>query len=69
MRYKKNEKYSVNINDCDTSKQNHKNLQMADVRTAKELKYPARVIDALKHEPDQFKRQRILCNARNGYYN
>lgn len=39
-------------------------IQQNDIRAAKELFYPNDVIEALKHEPDPFKRERILMNAR-----
>lgn len=35
-----------------------------DIRTAKELLYPDKVIEALKEEKDHSKRAIILCNAR-----
>ena len=68
MRYKANDKYSFNKNDHDRNGNSEKNLHKADIRAAMELGYPSSVVKALRAEPDKYKRQRILCNARNGVY-
>lgn len=39
-----------------------------DIRAAKELCYPPKVIQMLTEEPDPIKRNRILNGARNGKY-
>lgn len=39
-----------------------------DIKIAKQLKYPDKVIEALDKESDPDKRQRILSDARNGKY-
>lgn len=42
--------------------------QHEDIKIARELHYPKKVIEKLENEPDTNKRQRILKNARNGIY-
>ena len=39
-----------------------------DIRAAKELCYPQKVIDMLTNEPNPITRNRILYDARNGKY-
>lgn len=45
-----------------------KRLHKEDIKTAKELGYPAIVIKMLENEPDWNKRQHILTDARTGKY-
>lgn len=68
MRYKNNDKYSIDSKTYKESKADGKNLMKADVRAARELQYPSIVIKLLENEPDQYRRQRILSDARNGKY-
>ena len=68
MRYLNDDKHSINSKSYDRCKFNPKRLQKEDIQIAEELCYPRIVVDLLRKEPDQLKRQRILCDARNGKY-
>lgn len=47
----------------------HNECWKADIRAAKELCYPKKVIRMLEDEPNANKRSKILTNARKGVYN
>lgn len=67
--YLGNERYAIDSRDYKRSRIDKKHTQNEDIRIAKELGYSQEVIGLLKNEPDQFKRQTILTNARTGMYN
>lgn len=43
-------------------------LKMNDIKAAKELCYPQKVVRMLENTDNPYKRQQILINARKGYY-
>ena len=68
MRYTNDDKHSINSKTYSKSAYDPKRLQKEDIQIAEELCYPRVVIDLLRGEPDQLRRQRILFDARNGKY-
>lgn len=68
MQYLGKEKYAINSKTYDKSAADPKWLQKQDIQIAKELYYPKIVIELLGNEPDQYKRQHILHDARSGRY-
>lgn len=68
MQYLGKEKYAINKNTYDKSTADPKWLQEQDIQIAKDLCYPKVVINLLENEPDQYKRQHILHDARCGVY-
>lgn len=68
MRYFDNEKHQIDSRTYSRSKVDQKRLQKEDICIARELGYPAIVIKMLEDEPDQYKRQHILTDARTGKY-
>lgn len=68
MRWINDEKYLIDSDAYNKSKYDAERLMKDDIQAAKELHYPAIVVKLLENEPDFYKRQHILTNARNGLY-
>ena len=63
-----NEKYSLGDGRLSRGSTDPRRVQKEDIKAARELCYPKVVIELLRNEPSASKRQRILCDARNGKY-